>query len=100
MLVTFDSKSGLITMFGDAAKALLKLMGQSGDVPGAILGKDIPPALERLRKGVGKIPATSGQADTEGELPDVTLRQRAVPLIDLLERAARNGHDVIWRKGG
>ena len=43
MLVTFDSKSGAITMFGDVAKSLLKLMGQSGDVPGAILGKDIPP---------------------------------------------------------
>ena len=100
MLVTFDSKSGLITMFGDAAKTLLKLMGQSGDVPGAILGKDIPPALNRLKQGVGKIQVPSGKAEAESELPDVTLRQRAVPLMDLLDRAARNGHDVIWRKGG
>ncbi len=98
MLVTFDSKSGAITMFGDVAKSLLKLMGQSGDVPGAILGKDIPPALARLKQGVGKTPQGHAR-DEDGEPPDVTLRQRAVPLIDLLDRAAGNGHDVIWTRG-
>ncbi|MGZ5225221.1 MAG: DUF1840 family protein, partial [Burkholderiales bacterium] len=52
MLVRFDSKVGTITMFGDVANTLLRLMGQSGAVPGAILAPDIPAAVERLQHGV------------------------------------------------
>ena len=32
-------------MFGDMAHTLLKMMGTSGTVPGAILGKDVAGAL-------------------------------------------------------
>jgi hypothetical protein len=50
MLVKFDSKVGGLTMFGDVAVTLLKAAGNSGTVPGALLAKDIPPALGRLRR--------------------------------------------------
>lgn len=109
MLVTFSTKvSADITMFGDVAVELLELMGQTGVVPGALLGPDIPPALERLRQAiriVGARPsgdAPRGDADKdEGEeraAPMVSLRQRAVPLIQLLEAAARGNADVTWRE--
>ena len=97
MLVRFDSKAGSITMFGDVAKKLLRLMGQSGAIPGAILAADIAPAVERLRNGI------AGQADPpekrrdDGE-PAVNLHQRAFPLIQLLERAQKKGADVIWEE--
>jgi hypothetical protein len=99
MLIKFDSDAGTITMFGDVAVALLKLMGQSGGVPGAILGKDIPAAVERLKRGVASAPETPAAkpGDKEAE-PNVSLRQRAFPLIDLLERAAGTGADVMWAK--
>ena len=97
MLVKFDSKVGGITMFGDIAVALLKAMGNSGTVPGALLAKDIPPALERLKAAVAAAPAKEGGG--EGQEPKVSLRQRAYPLIDLLERAAKTGADVLWDKG-
>src|SRR5262245_26766671 len=97
MLVKFDSKVGGITMFGDIAVALLKAMGNSGTVPGALLAKDIPPALDRLKAAVAAAPAKEGGRD-EHE-PKVSLRQRAYPLIDLLERAAKAGADVLWDKG-
>lgn len=97
MLVKFDSESGQILMFGDVAVALLKLMGQSGTVPGAILGADIPAAVERLRQSVAHQAAhPKARPDDEREEPDVSLRQRAVPLIDLLERAGRAGKSVTW----
>jgi hypothetical protein len=97
MLVRFDSKAGSITMFGEVAVELLKLMGQSGALPGAILAADIPAAVERLRRGVDKQPASTDQADkTDQSEPKVSLRQRAFPLIELLERAAKRGADVIW----
>ena len=99
MLVRFDSKAGTITMFGEVAINLLRLMGQSGAIPGAILSQDIPAALERLRGGVSghaeKPPARNRDDESE---PPVSLRNRAVPLIDLLERAAKSGADVTWEE--
>jgi len=100
MLVKFDSEVGAITMFGDIAVALLKAMGNSGTVPGALLAKDIPPALERLKAAVAAAPAEgSGRGEQEQKEPKVSLRQRAYPLIELLERAAKADADVLWDKG-
>jgi len=97
MLVRFDSKAGSITMFGDVAKKLLRLMGQTGALPGAILAPDIPAAVARLRQGVsGEPPAQPARKGKEDNEPPVNLSQRAFPLIELLERAAKQGADVIW----
>jgi hypothetical protein len=97
MLIRFDSKAGTITMFGDVATNLLRMMGQSGEIPGAILATDIPAALDRLRQSVAGVrqPSTGAKSDDEGERP-VGMQQRAFPLIELLERAAKQGADVIW----
>ena len=96
MLVKFDSKVGGMTMFGDIAVALLKAMGHSGAVPGALLAKDIPPALERLKAAAAAGPAReNGRNEEESK---VSLRQRAYPLIELFERAAKAGADVLWDK--
>ena len=97
MLIRFDSKAGTITMFGDVATKLLQMMGQSGSIPGAILAKDIPPALERLRKSASgeRDPSPDQKAGDDGE-PQVGMKQRAFPLIELLERAAKQDADVVW----
>ena len=101
MLIRFDSKAGTITMFGDVATRLLRMMGQSGSIPGAILANDIPPALERLRKAVSGEPDPSAakKAGDDGE-PEVGMKQRAFPLIELLDRAAKQGADVVWEQEG
>lgn len=99
MLVRFRSDVGDIIMFGEVAVTLLKMMGQSGSVPGAILAPDIPPALARLQGAIAAtaaVPPPSKPRD-EGE-PPVSLRQRAFPLIDLLDRAVRKKADVIWEE--
>ena len=50
MLITFETKAyANITMFGEIAKKLIKAMGHSGTVPGAIQAKDLPKALEQLK---------------------------------------------------
>ena len=100
MLVRFDSKAGTLTTFGDVAVKLLRMMGQSGAVPGAILAQDIPAAVQRLREAVGQQPQPRAQSTDEGEDPPVNLSQRAFPVIDLLERAAKIGADVIWEEEG
>ena len=98
MLVRFDSRVGMLQMFGDVAKTLLRMMGQSGEVPGAILAKDIPAAVQRLRQGVGAAPKEPGKPGNDDGEPKVGLSQRAFPLIELLERAAKAGADVIWEE--
>lgn len=99
MLVTFDSDVGSFTMFGDVAVALLKFMGHSGTVPGALLAADIPQALERLQQNLRNAPEPPPEPVQEGDRaePRVPLRTRAAPLIDLLTRAAKKGKDVMWR---
>jgi hypothetical protein len=101
MLIKFESDVGSLTMFDDVAKPLLKLMGHTGTVPSAILPEDIPAAVARLKAAAtdpdAPGPAAGKHTDTDkGEIP-VSLRQRAFPLIELLERAAQNECEVVWR---
>jgi hypothetical protein len=97
MLIKFDSEAGSFTMNGDIAVQLLQAMGHSGTVPSAILAEDIPPALTRLRAAINSAAAVKSD-DRDNKEEPVSLRQRAYPLIDLLERAANKGAEVMWRK--
>ena len=66
MLIKFDSEVGSFIMNGDIAVQLLKAMGHSGTVPSAILARDIPAALARLKAAV----AASPRAATESSDSD------------------------------
>ena len=101
MLVTFHSKAWTsITMFGDVAVTLLKMMGHSGTVPSALLAKDIPPALERLQQKLGvAVPAGQQPAKDDDEEPHIDLRKRAYPLIQMLSASASQDADVLWEEG-
>jgi hypothetical protein len=102
VLITFRSPAhGDITMFGDVALELIRLMGHSGTVPGALAPEDVSDALERLRtalrSGKGEVPTPSAaEEDAEEEEVPVPLLHRALPLIELLEAAVRDGKYVMW----
>ena len=102
MLVTFSCPVyANITMFGDVAIRLLRLMGHSGTVPGALLAEDVQPALERLQAGVSAHEASSGSeepAEEEDGEQTVSLAHRALPLIELLGAAVKANTDVMWDK--
>jgi len=102
MLITFRTKAYAdITMFGEVALTLIRLMGHSGSVPGAILAEDVPAALTRLRAAAAASPDALAPGPGQGEdaeEPPVTLSHRALPLIALLEAAARDGCNVMWDK--
>ena len=100
MLVTFTTPAyANITMFGDVALTMLKMMGHSGTVPGALLAEDIPAALQRLEAAIEadqQSPAPAQSADEDdGEVP-VSLAHRALPLIELLKAAAKAKSNVMW----
>ena len=104
MLVTFTCKAYAdITMFGDVALSMLKMMGHSETVPGAILADDVPAALERLKVAIEKVSAIPVQNEArepqhdDPEEQPVSLPHRALPLIELLTAAAREKCDVMWK---
>ena len=104
MLVTFTTDANAdITMFGDVAVALLKMMGHSGTVPSAILAADVPAALSRLTAGIEAEKAAPSvddndeNEDEDEDEPRVSLSTRALPLINLLTAAAQADCDVMWK---
>lgn len=104
MIVTFKSKAaGDVIQFGEVAKRLLDLMGKPFSQEGIITVEQLPDALARLKAAVAADRAQSGRpaADEEDDTRDdkpqgVSLSQRAVPLIDLLEYSLRDRVPVTW----
>jgi hypothetical protein len=100
MLVTFTTDAHAnITMFGDVALILLKMMGHSKTVPGAVLAADIPMALSRLKAAVNaekSSPPVENESE-ENDQPAVSIADRALPLINLLTAAAEAECDVMWK---
>ena len=116
MLVTFRSTATeSITMFEDVAVQLLKLMGATGRIPGALGPEDVGPALRQLENATEQIkagthvtparPADNEDAknedeDDEDREPPVDLATRAVPLLSILKRAAAAKAEVMWEGKG
>lgn len=98
MIVTFTTKTYAdIIMFGDVALALLKMMGHSPKVPGAILAADVPAALNRLKSRINAGKDLPPVDDSEEEEPVVSMAHRALPLIELLEAATKASANVMWK---
>ncbi len=98
MLVTFTTEAYAdITMFGDVALSMLKMMGHRPIVPGAILAEDVPEALSRLKAALpaDEIPVDEDEDEDEDE-PGVSVSHRALPLIELLTAAANAKVNVMW----
>ncbi len=103
MLITFRSKSHAnIIMFGEVALNLIKMMGHSGTVPGAIIAEDIPEALDKLTASLNKAAEleknTSQDVDDDDEQsePVVSVGHRAMPLVEMLQSAVKDQCDVMW----
>jgi hypothetical protein len=108
MIVKFSTRFGALTMHGDAAVALLRAMGHTGSVPGAILAGDLPDALARLERVIetagdsNPTPApprddNDGDDDSKRE-PMITLRMRALPLQDMVRTAIARDSDLMWER--
>jgi len=104
MLVTFRCDVYPdITMLDDVAIPLLKIMGHSGSVPGAIIAKDVPAALTRLKSAFkqenNSAELTISNPQSEEEDEDVSLETHAFPLIELFSCAAKEKCNILWDKG-
>jgi hypothetical protein len=98
MLVTFSTDGySSITMFGDVGLSMLEMMGHSATVPGAILAENVPEALSKLSAAIDADKNQSPVMDEDTEEAEVSITNRALPLIELLTAAAKEKSDVMWK---
>lgn len=103
MPITFKSKhSPNIVMLEAVARELIKLIGHSGTVPGALGAESIAGALARLEQALTTAPGRSLDAERDGSEddrdrePPVSVAHRALPLIEMLRSAMEEDDYVIW----
>ena len=98
MLVTFTTDAYAdITMFGDVALKMLKMMGHSATVPGAIRAEDVPQALSLLKAAIDAEKSSPPLAVKNSDEPVVSAAHRALPLMNLLAAAAKEKTYVSWK---
>lgn len=107
-LVVFRSKAaGEIFMFAETSRRILEIIGREDAPRGVITAEQVPAALQRLASAVEQekadakaAAAAAEQADRRSEPADtaqqITLGQRAYPLIEMLRAAERRKVDVTW----
>ena len=99
MLVTFSTESyPSITMFGDDALAMLKMMGHSATVPGSIRAEDVSHALDLLTSSMTADKALPKVAANNDEEPAVSMAHRGMPLVELLTAAVKANDYVMWNE--
>ena len=110
MIVTFQSPaSGDVIMFGDVAKHMMELMGKAVTDQGIVTVEQLPDAIARLKAAIEDdkqqraglpdedLPATEPVGGgAKGSRPFVSLAQRAVPLLELLEWSLKKKKPVVW----
>lgn len=105
MLYCFKSKAGAdVVMLGESGDAVLRLMGREPAPRGILQAADLPALIQALEAGVAEDEARFQQAVDDaraaGEPPPrrqgVSLRQRAWPLRDLMQRSRQEDADIVW----
>ncbi|GHC87562.1 hypothetical protein GCM10007320_33970 [Pseudorhodoferax aquiterrae] len=106
MLFKFKSKAtGDLIMLEPNGRRVLQLIGKEPGPSGIIQPEQMAQAVAALEKAIAEEEAAQKAAEDEarakGEQPKlkpevVSLRQRAVPFIEMLRRAQAAGKDVVW----
>lgn len=109
MLYKFKSKStGDVIMLQANGRRVLEIIGKGkgpeGIDKGIILPEEMTAAIAALEAAIAKEEAEQQSAiaaalDANREPPHsetISLRQRALPFIQMLRRCQRAGHEVFW----
>jgi hypothetical protein len=105
MLYKFKSKAtGDVIMLEPNGRRVLEIIGKDAGPTGIILPAEMPAAIAALEAAIvteetGR-KASAEQAHGQGAGParaeDVSLRQRAVPFLDMLRRCEKAGEEIVW----
>ena len=107
-MVTFKSKASRdVDYHTNVGLQLLKMMGRDSTLPSAMFADDVPEALSRLQQALAKLDddevARDNQTatkkmeeDDEDNSHKVSLKQRAQPLVKLMEKASEANVGLMW----
>ena len=108
MMITFKSTaSNDVLMFDTAAKDFLRCIGKAPDAATGIITVDqLPAAIDSVRAAIAadktQPPTAADPAEKEVAGADdehderVGFGQRAMPMLELMERALAEGAPVVW----
>jgi hypothetical protein len=101
MLYKFKSKAtGDLIMLEPNGRRVLEIIGKDAGPKGIILPEEIAALESAIAREEADQKAAIEQAKAKGEVPPpldaVSLRQRAVPFLDMLRRASQAGKEIVW----
>ena len=105
MLYKFKSRAtGDLIMLEPDGRRVLEIIGKIPGAQGIILVEQMMPAIAALEAAISKAEADyKAAADLAGGLDEVpppydavTLRQRAVPFIEMLRLCAKAEKEIVW----
>jgi regulator of protease activity HflC (stomatin/prohibitin superfamily) len=105
MLYKFKSKAaGDLIMLEPNGRRVLEIIGKDPAPKGIILPEEMPAAAAALEAAIVRAEAeqkaAAEAARAKGEVPPpgdaVSLRQRAVPFLDMLRRCGDAGKEIVW----
>ena len=105
MLYKFKSKAaGDLIMLEPNGRRVLEIIGKDAGPTGIIELGQMPGAIAALDAAIAKEEADqkaqADEAKAKGEAPPrpdgVSLRQRAVPFVDMLRRSEKAGEEIVW----
>jgi Domain of unknown function (DUF1840) len=105
MLYKFKSKAaGDLIMLEATGRKVLQAFGKEPGAQGIIEVTQMVQAIAALRQAVlceeADLKAAQDAAIAKGEVPprapEVSLRQKAVPFIDMLQRCLKEEQPIVW----
>jgi hypothetical protein len=99
MPLTFKSKVGDVTMLDANAAEVLGILGKERGERGVITAAEAPACIAKLNAAVaakGAERRPDSEKDPEAAQKFVPLRNRVLPMIEMLERAHAANADVLW----
>jgi hypothetical protein len=106
MLYKFKSKAtGDLIMLEPNGRRVLQIIGKDPAPKGIILPEEMPSAISALEAAIAREEQEEQDAAAEAKADakavprggdNVSLRQRAVPFVDMLRRASGAGKEVVW----
>ena len=101
MLYKFKSKAtGDLIMLEPNGRQVLQIIGKDPAPKGIVEPGQMAPAILALEAAIARDEADQKQAQGKGEKAvrgdGISLRQRAVPFVDMLRRAEQAGEDIVW----
>jgi hypothetical protein len=105
MLYKFKSKvTGDVIMLEANGRRVLQIIGKSESGPGIVLPEQMAAAVAALELAIAQEEAARAAAKQAAlaagkDAPPsevISLRQRALPFIDMLRRCEKAGKEIVW----